>query len=232
MTTPSADSGLHFELAVDLGEGSGVVKEVTFETYFSSSQLLTFRFGVPFELEAEPCQGVIKVVSSGNGLLEGDVLRAFSTFQMRYDSQRKEYRYGSGISPARPAGPAPGRTGMGMINPIQEMPSKCLFIADGQPHQQVIDALLANTADKAGEIVMLFERETRSFLPAAGAAGAPQGSMADRSSAEPPHRLGEHATLEPLSMLLDEALASSQARKPRSADAGRGPSRRGRQPPR
>ena len=32
------------------------------------------------------------------------------------------------------------------------------FVFEGQPYQQVVDALVANSPDKTGEIVMVFER--------------------------------------------------------------------------
>lgn len=44
-----------------------------------------------------------------------------------------------------------------MINP-EIIPTKVLFLADGQPYQKVADALLANAVDRTDEIVMLFER--------------------------------------------------------------------------
>mmetsp|Transcript_32335 Transcript_32335/g.53500 ORF Transcript_32335/g.53500 Transcript_32335/m.53500 type:complete len:279 (+) Transcript_32335:8-844(+) len=210
VSTLAVDS--NFELAVDLGEGNGIVQNLRFEPYFSSSQLLTFRFAVPFALEAEPCQGVFKVVESGNGLLAGDVLRAFSTIQMRYDSRRKEYRYGPGICPTCGVGPARGRPG-GM-ELIKERPArKCLYKSDGRPHQEVMDALLANTADKTREIVMLFEREITSNLPGDTTLSEETTSLAGRSSDEIPGQRSEPASVEPLSTLLQGALASRQAQR-------------------
>ena len=49
------------------------------------------------------------------------------------------------------------RLGLGKINP-EVKPRRCLFVSQGQPYQQVIDALVANTPDKTREIVMVFER--------------------------------------------------------------------------
>ena len=79
-----SDSGglTPFELSVDLGDGGGVVRQ-ELAPLFSSSTLVTLRMGVPFDLEAEPSAGVVRVVQEGYGLLVGDVLRCFSTFEKR-----------------------------------------------------------------------------------------------------------------------------------------------------
>ena len=77
-------TGGTFLAAIRLGEGDGTVTH-EFRPYFSSSTLITMRYPVPYTLEAEPQQGVIKVTETGDGLIEGDVLRAFSTLEMRYD---------------------------------------------------------------------------------------------------------------------------------------------------
>ena len=155
-----------FKLSVDLGEGDGSCA-VEFQPYFSSSQLMTFRYPVPFTLEAEPMGGVIKVTDSGEGLIEGDVLRAFSTLEVRYDSATGERRYckggvrGVAVDEAerkrswKRCNPAKGL--LRLINP-ETKPERCLFVFEGQPYQQVVDALVANSPDKTGEIVMVFER--------------------------------------------------------------------------
>ena len=49
-----------FEVDCDLGEGGGVVS-LSCTPYFSSSELLTFRYPLPFELEAEQVAGAVKV---------------------------------------------------------------------------------------------------------------------------------------------------------------------------
>ena len=157
-----------FHCEVDLGEGGGVVSH-EFVPYFSASQLVVLRFPLPFELEAKQVSGVMKVVQTGLGLLEGDILRAFSTLELRYDSELREVRFGEGITPQR-ATPLQ-RNGLlreverrlGMISAelggfMPKPPTRCLFITDGQPLQKVTDALVANTPDKAREIVMVFER--------------------------------------------------------------------------
>ena len=151
---------------MDLGEGDGTV-QLEFQPYFSSSQLMTFRYPVPFTLEAEPVGGVIKVTDTGEGLIEGDVLRAFSTLEVRYDSATGERRYckgglrGVAVDEAerkrswKRCNPAKGL--LRLINP-ETKPERCLFVFEGQPYQQVVDALVANSPDKTGEIVMVFER--------------------------------------------------------------------------
>lgn len=155
-----------FMLDINLGEGDGIVRHA-FTPYFSSSQLLTFRYPVPFTLEAEPIEGVIRVMQTGAGLIEGDVLRAFSTLEMRYDSATRERRYREGIrgtdadenerKRSWQRCRAEARGGLGLINP-EVKPQRCLFVSDGQPFQEVIDALVANTPEKTSEIVMVFER--------------------------------------------------------------------------
>lgn len=167
-----------FEVSVDLGDGSGEA-QCELEPYFSDSALVTLRVPLPFELEAEPIQGVYKVVKPGYGLLEGDVLRAFSTFAIRYDSQLKEVRAGPGLpgmgegdkSPVEKKREAAASfflggieklLGVGALSEVgafaETRPAKCLFVADGQPHSAVEDALVANVPDKTREIVMIFER--------------------------------------------------------------------------
>ena len=78
-------TGGTFVATIELGEGDGTVVH-EFDPYFSSSTLITMRYPVPYTLEASPLQGVIKVTDSGDGLIEGDVLRAFSTLQLRCDA--------------------------------------------------------------------------------------------------------------------------------------------------
>jgi hypothetical protein len=173
-----------FDVCVDLGEGSGVA-QIQLQPYFTESDLVTIRLPLPIELEAEPIQGVYKVVKPGYGLLIGDVLRAFSTMAIRYDSQLKEVRCGPGVPGQLPAGSEHQECAVRQdINPIailtstarrglekllgpsidelgafaETKPAKCLFIADGQPHCAVEDALVANVQGKTREIVMIFER--------------------------------------------------------------------------
>ena len=173
MCAESATGGT-FVATIDLGEGDGTVVH-EFEPYFSSSTLILMRYPVPYTLEAKPLQGVIKVTDTGDGLIEGDVLRAFSTLQLRYDSNARARLYGEGLlgeaneeerrrSWKRWRNVSGGmlsslarRLGLGKINP-EVKPRRCLFVSQGQPYQQVIDALVANTPDKTREIVMVFER--------------------------------------------------------------------------
>ena len=84
-------TGGTFAATIELGEGDGTVVH-EFQPYFSSSTLITMRYPVPYTLEAEPLQGVIKVTDTGDGLIEGDVLRAFSTLQLRCDAAAREQR--------------------------------------------------------------------------------------------------------------------------------------------
>lgn len=121
-----------FSFEVSLGEGIGAMQH-ELQPLFTSSELVTVRYPLPLELAAEPAQGVMRVYEDGNGLLVGDVLRACSTFKVQMDSS------------------------FGLF-PMGTKPTKCLYIADGQPPEKVIDALTANTEDKADEILMIFER--------------------------------------------------------------------------
>ncbi|KAL1521501.1 hypothetical protein AB1Y20_021162 [Prymnesium parvum] len=126
------DARQRFDLRVDLGPGCGVMEQAL-EPLFSSSDLVTVRYQLPLRLELAPHLGQMRVTKSGMGLMEGDVLRACSTFQPQMDNV------------------------FGLF-PVGTKPSKCLFICDGQPSEKVIEALTANTEDKASEILMVFER--------------------------------------------------------------------------
>ena len=178
--------GDKFKLSINLGEGDGTVDQ-EFRPFFSSSELLTFRYPVPFVLEAEPLDGVIKVTQSGMGLIEGDVLRAFSTLELRFDTAAGMQKFGEGIRGASVDEEERRRSWRrcrpgGWFN-LESKPQRCLFVSEGQPFQQarpcpparaqtrqphqprptaiaaqVIDALVANTPEKTGEIVMVFER--------------------------------------------------------------------------
>jgi hypothetical protein len=90
-----------FEISVDLGEGGGVVQgELT--AFFTNSKLVTVRYPVPLVLQASPAKGVVRVEKDGMGLLAGDVLRACSTLEMRYNSQARLFVAGAAASPAAP----------------------------------------------------------------------------------------------------------------------------------
>ena len=93
-----------FELKVNLGQGGGMV-EGELQAFFSKSELLTVRYPVPVELRVRPERGVLRVYETGYGLREGDVLRACSTFEMRFDSAARETRLGPGFH-GRPNGGA------------------------------------------------------------------------------------------------------------------------------
>ena len=112
--------------------GAGVLQH-TLKPLYSSSELVTVRYKLQFDLELAPQLGQMRVTKSGMGLVVGDVLRACSTFQVQMDNV------------------------FGLF-PIGTKPTKCLFLCDGQPSQKVVEALTANTEDKASEIVMVFER--------------------------------------------------------------------------
>ena len=85
-----------FDFDVDLGDNGGIVEHVQLEPYFSRSSLVTVRLPLPFNLDVEPVQGVYRVNIDGYGLMVGDILRAFSTIRMRYDSDLKEVRVAQG----------------------------------------------------------------------------------------------------------------------------------------
>mmetsp|Transcript_9245 Transcript_9245/g.21478 ORF Transcript_9245/g.21478 Transcript_9245/m.21478 type:complete len:211 (-) Transcript_9245:193-825(-) len=161
-----------FGTTVDLGDGSGFV-DCELPALFTRSVLLTVRYQLPFSLEAAPMQGVLKVTTPGNGLQVGDVLRACSTLELRYDSARQRMCYGAGIRGQPPPSEQVASTESSWMGRMrieyswiselggfrQTRPTKVLFLTDGKPHQVVNDALIANTIDRGVEsIVMLFER--------------------------------------------------------------------------
>jgi len=131
-----------FSVKVDLGDDRGVV-HTFLEPLFSASTLLTVRYPLPALIRAVPSSGVLRVSTSGNGLREGDVLRCCTTFH-----RRMEY-----FSPLRVSS-------WGSLKP-----AKCLFLCDGQTPERVIEALCANSPDRASDIVMLFERPQPSERP-------------------------------------------------------------------
>lgn len=124
-----------FSLEVDLGEDGGTVRE-SLPPLFTSSDLVTVRLQLPFSLPAEPSQGVLRVTTDGHGLHQGDVVRAFTTFGMR---------------PSNP-----------LFGALRTGKRRCLFVADGQPAPQVIDALKANTEDMTSDVLLFVEREHES----------------------------------------------------------------------
>lgn len=160
-----------FNLKIDLGDGSGIV-EHSLQPFFTKSSLVTVRVPLPFQLQADPIQGAFKVVEDGYGLRIGDVLRACSTLALRYDSAARTSRVGPGLpgKALEASGSAASATAMPQWlsafqsnwNPLtafaEQRPTKCLFIADGQPHSVVTDALVANEVGKVREIVLVFER--------------------------------------------------------------------------
>ena len=137
--------------------------------FFTRSSLVTVRVPLPFELQADPEQGFYRVVEDGYGLRVGDVLRAFSTLVVRYDSESREMRVGAGLPGVQPEDD-PAASGVpkwlsafqSNWNPLTafqtQRPAKCLFVADGEPYSRVQDALVANEVGKVREIVLIFER--------------------------------------------------------------------------
>jgi hypothetical protein len=146
-----------FELSVDLGEGGGLVQgELT--AFFTNSELVVVRYPVPLVLQAIPDKGVVRVNEDGMGLLVGDVLRACSTLEMRYDSSARAVRMGPGFHgrkrerrlggedeiasrsgtrwwERRLSGLVPGSLPeLGVFT--ETCPTKVLFIADGQPYSK------------------------------------------------------------------------------------------------
>ena len=119
-----------FQINVDLGGSAGRVR-TTLEPLFSLSELVTVRYAVPLELDMSPEQGVFRVTRAGRGLQVGDVLRACST--MRADLM------------------------LGML-PGGKAADKCLFLADGQRPEKVVDALTANERDRTSDVVLVVER--------------------------------------------------------------------------
>ena len=65
-------------------------------------------------LDVEPVQGAWTVVKDGMGLRVGDVLRACSTLELRYDSARREVRRSGGFrGKGRGSGRGSGREDRG-----------------------------------------------------------------------------------------------------------------------
>ena len=126
-----------FELKVDLGDGAGTVR-AQFDPLFSLSELVTVRYAVPLELDMSPEQGMFRVTRSGRGLQVGDVLRACSTFSDGMRMREVDMM-------------------LGMIGGGATV-SKCLFLADGQRPDKVVDALTANTGDRTSDVVLVVER--------------------------------------------------------------------------
>lgn len=149
-----------FELSVDMGEGGGLVQgELT--AFFTNSKLVVVRYPVPLVLQASPAKGVVRVDKDGMGLLVGDVLRACSTLEMRYDSQARAVKMGPGFhgrKRERRVGDEDeiaSRSGTrwwerrlrGLVpQSLPELgvftetcPTKVLFIADGQPYSKARD---------------------------------------------------------------------------------------------
>jgi len=211
-TTVETNSPTIFEVSVDLGEGSGIV-DGDLPALFSNSVLLTVRYPLPFALEADPKQGVVRVVKPGNGLQVGDVLRACSTPELRYDSTRKRLCYGAGFRGKRPPSERVesynrDESWLGGIGEIfqrataelggfqETQPDKVLFIADGRPYQQVTDALTANSLDRGVEsIVMLFERPVRTS--AAGTGNVAAGAGGPATLPQPPPAATSSASFVP-----------------------------------
>eukprot|EP00967_Tisochrysis_lutea_P033283 scaffold39538_cov31-Tisochrysis_lutea.AAC.4 len=147
-----------FELSVDLGEGGGVVEgELT--AFFTHSELVTVRYPVPLILQVSPAKGVVRVDEDGMGLRVGDVLRACSTLLMRYDSEARAVKMGTGFHGrkgrrkraykheiASRSGTRWWERHLSSIVPTslpelgvftETCPTKVLFIADGQPYSKV-----------------------------------------------------------------------------------------------
>ena len=118
-----------FDVKIDV---DGCMLEQTLQPLFSESELVTVRLPLPLELAAEASGGVLKVTANGSGMRIGDVLRCFTTSQMRM-----------------------GDTfGLFAVAKLK----RCLFVADGQPPDRVIEALTANSPDKSTDIVLVLER--------------------------------------------------------------------------
>ena len=124
-------SSAAFSLSVDFEDGTTV--QARLPPHYSSSRLLLVRLSLPLLLSVEPRMGAMQITKDGRGLLAGDVLRACSTFSWE---------------PRRVFGLIPGGL----------KPMKSLFVADGCPHKQVVEALAANTEDKTSDILLIVER--------------------------------------------------------------------------
>ena len=159
----------NFDLDVDLGDEGGFV-EHRLRPLFTRSSLVTVRVPLPLELQIDAIAGSWRVTEDQYGLRTGDVLRAFSTLAMRYDSEMREVVVGSGLpgrltdaAQVEPSG-MPGwlQAFQSNFNPLTafqtQRPAKCLFVADGEPHSRVQDALVANQKGKVSQIVLIFER--------------------------------------------------------------------------
>jgi hypothetical protein len=120
---------MDFQVRIDI---DGSVLQETLRPLFTASELVTVRLPLPLELPAEAAGGVIRVTANGNGMRIGDVLRCFTTAQRRM-----------------------GDTfGLFAVAKLK----RCLFVADGQPPDRVIEALTANTPEITENIVLVVER--------------------------------------------------------------------------
>ena len=163
-----------FDLAVRLDDENGIVEGVL-RALFTRSTLITVRYPLPFTLEAEYSNGAWTVVEAGAGLLVGDVVRACSTLEFRYDSARSEVRCGSGFRGRRPPRVEPSNSSepqrwwqpswlfrdaeAELAGFRSQRPTRVLFVVDGKTPAEVSDAFAANEIDRGvRDIVMLFER--------------------------------------------------------------------------
>lgn len=165
----ASETAGEFAFAVDLGDDGGVV-EHTLQPFFTRSSLVITRVPLPFELQADPVQGCWRMKEDGYGLRVGDVLRAFSTLAVRYDSECKTTRPGPGLPGVRDgeddgaADDVPKwlQAFQQNWNPLTafetQRPAKCLFVTDGAARLAVEDALVANEASKVKELVLIMER--------------------------------------------------------------------------
>lgn len=121
------------ELVVDLGEGYGRVG-ADFKPMFDGSSFVVVRYTVPFDLNIEPRDGgLIVVTKTDDKLQEGDVVRATSTFSMRMESS-------FGLLPAAKK-------------------TKALFDVTGKEWDQVVQAFKENRKSVTNDVVLIVERK-------------------------------------------------------------------------
>lgn len=105
-----------------------------FKPMLESSEFVVVRFTVPFELNIEPRDGGrIVVTKTDEKLMEGDLVRATSTFSMRMQST-------FGLLPAAKK-------------------TKALFDVTGKEWDQVVQAFKENRKSVTNDVVLVVERK-------------------------------------------------------------------------
>lgn len=131
-----------YKVNIPLGEGYKDV-ECKFRPIFAASELLVVTYKVPFSLNIEkPPKGFPAPVVNRNGAggeKVGDILRATTCWSQGFN--------------------AAGATSDIMMFAGNVKWRKSIFDTTGAPWQQVVDALVSNTAERSEFVTLIFERE-------------------------------------------------------------------------